>query len=74
MRRIERVLFERMMSRRGEIPSQRLIQPVTVTLPPDAARLLSDSLDTLNQFGIEISDFGMNSFRLDIHTCNVWVR
>ena len=60
----ERVLFERMMSRRGEIPSQRLIQPVTVTLPPDAARLLSDSQDTLNQFGIEISDFGMNSFRL----------
>lgn len=60
----ERVLYERLMSQPGAIPSQRLLQPVTVTLAPDAARLLSESLGILNKFGMEIIDFGMNSFRL----------
>lgn len=60
----ERVLFERMMTRSEHIPAQRLLQPVTVTLPPDSAKLLSESLVALNKIGVEISDFGLNSFRL----------
>ena len=60
----ERVLFERMMTRAVITPSQNLLQPVTVTLAPDAARLLNESLSILNNFGIEISEFGRNSFRM----------
>ncbi|MRR30399.1 DNA mismatch repair protein MutL, partial [bacterium] len=44
----ERVLFERLMSKSATIPIQQLLQPVTVTLAPDAARLLSSSLEILN--------------------------
>ena len=60
----ERVLFERLMSKSGKIPVQQLLQPVTVTLAPDAARLLSSSLEILNEYGMEIAEFGLNTFRI----------
>ncbi len=60
----ERVLFERLTSERGKIATQQLLQPVMVTLTPDAARLLETSLHALNEYGIDLTEFGANTFRL----------
>jgi DNA mismatch repair protein MutL len=59
----ERVLFERFMAQRDEkIPSQQLLQPVTVELPPANARLLNQQLHLLNHLGFEVDNFGKNTF------------
>jgi DNA mismatch repair protein MutL len=59
----ERVLFERFMSQRGsDIPSQTLLQPVAVDLPPASARLLSDQIPLLGKLGFHIEPFGPATF------------
>lgn len=59
----ERVLFERFMAQRDEkIPSQQLLQPVTVELSPANARLLNQQLHLLNSLGFEVENFGHNTF------------
>jgi DNA mismatch repair protein MutL len=59
----ERVLFERFMAQRGsDIPSQTLLQPVTVELNPSAARLLEEQLPILKELGFQVEAFGMNTF------------
>jgi len=60
----ERVLFERLMAKTSDMASQQLLHPVTVTLSPDAARLLADSLTVLNNYGVAIAEFGSNTFRI----------
>jgi len=60
----ERVLFDRLVSKNAKLPTQQLLQPITVTLAPDASRLLSSSLEILNDHGIEIAEFGSNTFRI----------
>ncbi|NJD59537.1 MAG: DNA mismatch repair endonuclease MutL [Anaerolineae bacterium] len=70
----ERVLFESFMTmwhearqdslekRTPRIPSQTLLQPVTVDLPPASARLIETELPTLNQLGFQVELFGRGSY------------
>jgi DNA mismatch repair protein MutL len=59
----ERVLFERFIAQRQEmVPAQTLLEPVTVELPPAAARLLEDQLDIIGHLGFQVETFGRGTF------------
>lgn len=62
----ERVLFEKLMAQRENknIPSQSLLTPEVVTLPPQSAKILTEQLSVLNQFGFEVEEFGTNTFQV----------
>jgi len=61
----ERILFERMMhSTRGTLPSQTLLQPEVVELPPQSSRFISEQISVLNQYGFDIEPFGPHAFRV----------
>ncbi len=62
----ERVLFEKLMAQHEmqRIPSQALLTPETVTLPPQAAKLLTEQLSVLNRFGFDVNEFGPNTFQV----------
>lgn len=61
----ERVLFERFMAQReSAIPAQALLEPVTVHLPPQQARLLEEQLPHLARWGFEVEPFGPGTFRV----------
>jgi len=62
----ERVLFEKLMAQHGQrkIPSQSLLTPAVVQLPPQSAQLLMTQLPILNRFGFEVEEFGGNSFQV----------
>jgi DNA mismatch repair protein MutL len=62
----ERVLFEKLIAQHGQqgIPSQSLLTPAVVELPPAGARLLSGQLAVLQHFGFEVEPFGMGAFRV----------
>ncbi len=61
----ERVLFERFMKQRSsQIPSQALLEPATVHLPPSSAQVLQSQLDILAEIGFQIEPFGPNTFRV----------
>jgi DNA mismatch repair protein MutL len=62
----ERVLFEKLMAQHEQknIPSQALLTPVVVELPPASARLLEEQLPVLHRFGFEVEPFGQNAFRV----------
>lgn len=63
----ERVLFERLMAQRAahagqRLPSQALLQPVSVNLPPANARLLEEQLPFLESLGFQVEAFGPATF------------
>jgi DNA mismatch repair protein MutL len=70
----ERVLFESFMAlwhgaihepnseQSQSIPSQVLLQPVSVDLPPASARLVEEGLPLLNQLGFQVELFGRGGF------------
>ncbi len=61
----ERVLFEKFMAQRQEgIPAQALLEPVTVHLLPQQARLLEEQLPYLGRWGFQVEPFGPNTFRV----------
>lgn len=62
----ERVLFEKLMVQHENksIPSQSLLTPEIVTLPPQSAKILTDQLPFLNHFGFEVEEFGTNTFQV----------
>jgi DNA mismatch repair protein MutL len=62
----ERVLFEKLMVQheKRNIPSQALLEPVSVTLPPAQAALLGEQLELLNHFGFQVELFGPNTFQV----------
>jgi DNA mismatch repair protein MutL len=62
----ERVLYERLVSEeaRGQVSSQALLEPETISLPADAAAQLEEVLPTIKQLGIEVEVFGPNTFRV----------
>jgi DNA mismatch repair protein MutL len=61
----ERVLFERFMAERStEIPSQTLLEPVTVTVSNEESSLLEGQLGILNGLGFEVEQFGPNTYRV----------
>jgi DNA mismatch repair protein MutL len=51
-----------MKQRDSSIPSQILLQPVAIDLPPDETRLLQEQLDVLGKIGFQVEVFGQNSF------------
>ncbi|MBK6794951.1 MAG: DNA mismatch repair endonuclease MutL [Anaerolineales bacterium] len=62
----ERVLFEKLMAQRENksIPSQSLLAPEIVTLPPQSSKILLEQLPFLNKFGFEVEEFGTNTFQV----------
>jgi DNA mismatch repair protein MutL len=61
----ERVLFERFISQTNkEIPSQSLLEPISIELSSDKSRLLSEQLPILTRLGFELEEFGPNTFIL----------
>jgi len=59
----ERVLFEKLMlQRQSGIPSQGLLHPAPVDLPPASARLVGDKLEMLARLGFEIEPFGPSTY------------
>ncbi len=62
----ERVLFETLMAQQMDesVVSQALLEPVTVTLPPEKARILNDQLPTLSGLGFQVEPFGPNTYSI----------
>ena len=62
----ERVLFEKLMAQHAlkNIPSQALLTPVAVTLPPPSTHLLITQLPLLQHFGFDVEEFGPNTFQV----------
>ena len=62
----ERVLFEKLMAQHElkKIPSQSLLTPAVVTLPPQTSQLLITQLPVLNHFGFDVEEFGPNTFQV----------
>ncbi|MBE0408638.1 MAG: DNA mismatch repair endonuclease MutL [Anaerolineales bacterium] len=59
----ERVLFERFIEQMGEqIPSQQLLEPEAVQLPPADVSLLLKQLPILDRLGFQVEPFGPNTF------------
>jgi DNA mismatch repair protein MutL len=60
----ERILYERFMAEAAKkaVPSQSMLEPVLVDLPPEAAGTLADDLDVLYGLGFMIEPFGGTSF------------
>jgi DNA mismatch repair protein MutL len=64
----ERILYERMLSRleqNGSTPSQKLLLPETIELPPRDAHFLREQLPALTRLGVGLSEFGERTFLLD---------
>lgn len=62
----ERVLFEKLMAQHDKksIPSQTLLTPEVVNLPPQSSKMLTSQLPFLNHFGFEVEEFGTNTFQV----------
>jgi DNA mismatch repair protein MutL len=62
----ERVLYEKLLQQhaRKAIAAQRLLAPVTVTVPPHAGSVLKPQLPVLKQLGFDVEEFGPNSFQI----------
>jgi DNA mismatch repair protein MutL len=62
----ERVLFEKLMVQHEmkNIPSQALLSPAAVQLPPAQATALNAQLPVLQHFGFEVEPFGPNTFQV----------
>ncbi len=62
----ERVLFEKLMAQHDmkKIPSQSLLTPAVVTLPPQSTQLLLSQLPVLKNFGFDVEEFGPNTFQV----------
>jgi len=64
----ERILFEQMLNRiesGGVAPSQKLLLPETIELPPRDANFLREQLVVLTKLGVGLSEFGERTFLLD---------
>jgi DNA mismatch repair protein MutL len=61
----ERILFEKFMAQRSEqIPSQALLDPVTVEVDTASARLLEEQFSVMGNLGFEIESFGPNIYKV----------
>jgi len=64
----ERILFEQMMNRiesNSAVPSQKLLLPETIELPPRDAQFLREQLAVLTKLGVGLNEFGERTFLLD---------
>ena len=61
----ERVLFEKLMAQYSQrIPSQSLLTPEIITLPPNQSILLRGNISILNNLGFEVNEFGDNTYQV----------
>ena len=65
----ERVLFERITERltRGRLESQRLLEPLLVSLPPSGRQALVAHSADLERLGFEIEEFGGDTVRVSAY-------
>jgi len=64
----ERILYEQMLNRLEQnisAPSQKLLLPETIELPPRDAHFLREQLVALTRLGVGLSEFGERTFLLD---------
>ena len=64
----ERILYEQMMNRietNTVAPSQKLLLPETIELPPRDAQFLREQLAALIRLGVGLNEFGERTFLLD---------
>lgn len=64
----ERILFEQMLNRLEQnefAPTQKLLLPETIELPPRDASFLRQQLSVLTRLGVGLSEFGERTFLLD---------
>ncbi len=64
----ERILYEQMLNRleqKNTAPSQKLLLPETIELPPRDAHFLREQLVALARLGVGLSEFGERTFLLD---------
>ena len=64
----ERILYEQMLKRLEQnsfAPSQKLLLPETIELPPRDAQFLREQLVVLTKLGVGLSEFGERTFLLD---------
>ena len=64
----ERILYEEMLNRleqQASAPSQKLLLPETIELPPRDANFLREQLPALARLGVGLSEFGERTFLLD---------
>ena len=64
----ERILFEQMLQRLQHdefAPTQKLLLPETIELPPRDASFLRDQLAALTRLGVSLNEFGERTFLLD---------
>ena len=62
----ERIWFERLEEnwQGGDTPSQRLLFPINLELPPVDAALLGELLPDLRRIGFEVEPFGANTYAI----------
>jgi len=62
----ERILYEQMMAQRraGNVPSQRLLQPIPIQLSPAAAATLAAEMEEMARLGFELEPFGPDTYLL----------
>ena len=62
----ERVLFDRIIKRRGQqdAASQPLLSPVSVELTPSHATTLEDNLEAITAYGFQLETFGERTYLL----------
>lgn len=61
----ERVLFERFTREPHQAqPSQTLLEPAVIHLPPHSARLLEEQVPVLARLGFDVEAFGPGTFRV----------
>ncbi len=63
----ERILYEEMKRRMESqsVPSQRLLLPITLQVPPRDADWISQHLDLFSRAGIGLEPFGAGTFKID---------
>ncbi len=60
----ERMIFDRLKAKSGEIPSQNLLMPIPLKLNPEDSELIEENGELLLDLGFEIEPFGENEYIL----------
>jgi DNA mismatch repair protein MutL len=58
----ERILYDHLSNRKGELQVQRLMMPFTLNLGRREAMVLANKLDDIRSLGFDIEPFGKDSF------------
>ncbi len=61
----ERILYERLVGRSGKMPSQPLLVPEIVRLPPAESLRIRSNIDVAEELGFSIEEFGQNTWKVD---------